>query len=284
MYEAASDTEVQPTAGTAVWAGMTIRLIATAIVASAALLPAWSAAPAQDRDDLRIRVGLGAQVRPEFIGAKERKVGPLVDVDIAKGNKPFRFEAPDDSFGFRLVTKDNFIFGPAGNVERSRKDHDVGLPLGKVKTSFEAGGFAEFLPMETVRVRGQLLKGVTGHKGLVGSAGVDKIWRDGDKYVFSVGPRLLFSDARYQRAYFGVDPVAALASGLPAYRPSGGLHAVALASGLQWQFNEKWGAFGYARAERLIGDAARSPIVRALGSRNQLSAGLGLSYAFRVKR
>jgi outer membrane protein len=59
---------------------------------------------------------------------------------------------------------------------------------------------------------------------------------------------------------------------------------VALASGLTTQFDERWGLFGYARAERLVGDAAKSPIVRAYGSRNQLSAGLGLSYAFRIRR
>ena len=71
---------------------------------------------------------------------------------------------------------------------------------------------------------------MNGHEGLVGSFGADRIWRDGDRYVFSIGPRVLFSDAKYQRAYFGVDNAAALASGLPAYRPSGGIHAVAMTS------------------------------------------------------
>jgi outer membrane protein len=33
-----------------------------------------------------------------------------------------------------------------------------------------------------------------------------------------------------------------------------------------------------------MGDAGKSPIVRELGSRNQLSGGLGLSYTFTVKR
>jgi molecular chaperone DnaK (HSP70) len=36
--------------------------------------------------------------------------------------------------------------------------------------------------------------------------------------------------------------------------------------------------------ERLVGDAAKSPIVRQFGSRDQLSAGIGLSYTFTVKR
>jgi outer membrane protein len=113
---------------------------------------------------------------------------------------------------------------------------------------------------------------------------VDQVWRDGDRYVFSIGPRQLFSNGRYQRAYFGVDPVAALATGLPAYRPSGGVHGIALASGLSYQFNPRFGMFGYARYERLIGDAAKSPIVKELGARTQLSAGAGLSYTFTIKR
>jgi outer membrane protein len=42
--------------------------------------------------------------------------------------------------------------------------------------------------------------------------------------------------------------------------------------------------FGFARYERLVGDAAKSPIVRELGSRNQLSGGAGLSYTFKMSR
>jgi outer membrane protein len=68
------------------------------------------------------------------------------------------------------------------------------------------------------------------------------------------------------------------------YRPGGGIHAVALASGLSYQFNPRFGMFGFARYERLVGDAAKSPIVRQFGSRDQFSAGLGLSYTFILKR
>jgi len=254
------------------------------LFACAALLPAFSAAQAQDKEDIRVRVGLGAQLRPEFIGADDREVAPYWDVDIARGDDPFRFEAPDDKFGIRLISEEKFTAGPAANIEGSRKNSDVGAPVGKVKTTFEAGAYAEYLPTESFRLRGEALKGVNGHKGFVGSVGADYIARDGDKYVFSVGPRVMLSDSRYQRAYFGVSPSAALASGLPSYRPKGGVHALALASGLSYQFSPKIGAFGFARYERLVGDAAKSPIVRELGSRNQISAGLGLSYTFNIAR
>jgi len=254
------------------------------LLACAATLIASSPALAQDGDDLRVRVGLGGQMEPEFIGSDDLELGPLWDLDIARGDKPFRFEAPDDKFAIRLFDKNGFSAGPTANIEGSRKNKDVGAPVGKVETAIEVGAFAEYLPSETIRLRADLRKGIDGHKGLVGSIGADRIWRDGDRYVFSIGPRVLFSDGRYQRAYFGVDRAAAFASGLPAYRPGGGIHALAAASGLSYQFSPRFGMFGYARYERLVGDAAKSPIIREFGSRNQLSGGIGLSYTFTIKR
>jgi len=155
---------------------------------------------------------------------------------------------------------------------------------GKVPTTIEAGAFASYQLSDSLYLRAEALKGLGGHDGIVGTLGADQIWRDGDRYVFSIGPRVLFSDNRYQRAYFGVSPAVAVASGLPAYRPSGGIHGVAAASSISYQFSPRWGMFGYGRYARLVGDAAKSPIVRELGSRNQLSGGVGLSYTFTMKR
>jgi outer membrane protein len=254
------------------------------LIACAALVPAWTAASAQESDDLRVRVGLGAQVRPDFIGADSTEVAPLGRFNIARGSDPFKFSAPDYSFGIPLVSSGGFSVGPAANIASGRKNSDLDVPVGKVKTTIEAGAFASYQLTDSLYLRAEALKGLGGHKGVVGTIGADQIWRNGDKYVFSIGPRVLFSDSRYQRAYFGVTPAAALASGLPAYRPSGGIHGVAAASSMSYQFNPRWGVFGYGRYERLVGDAAKSPIVRELGSRNQLSGGLGLSYTFTMKR
>jgi outer membrane protein len=62
------------------------------------------------------------------------------------------------------------------------------------------------------------------------------------------------------------------------------VHAVGLASGLSYGFSPRWGMFGFARYDRLVGDAGKSPIVRDLGSRNQLAAGVGLTYTFTIRR
>jgi outer membrane protein len=248
----------------------------------AAILPAWSAAAAQDSSDIRVRVGLGAQLQPKFIGADKDSLRPLFHINTARGDHEFSFSAPDDSPGISILTTDGFSFGPAGNIESRREQSDVGARIGNVPTTFEAGAFAQYMPGDSFRVRAEILKGINGHHGVLGSIGADKIWRSGDQYVFSIGPRLLFSDARFQRAYFGVTPRASLASGLPTFRPKSGLYGVALASGLSYQFSTHWGLFGYARYERLVGDAAKSPIIRDLGSRNQLSGGIGLNYTFTI--
>lgn len=253
------------------------------LILAGALLPAWSAALAQDRD-LRVRLGAGAELRPQYPGADADKVGPLFDVSIAHGTDPFKFKAPDDSAGIAIVSTKDFSFGPVANFVGSRTDFDVGAPVGRVPPTFEAGVFAGYRLGNGFRLRGELLKGIGGHKGVHAQLGVDRVWRDGNRYVFSIGPRLLISDARYQRAYFGVTPDAALASGLATYTPGGGIYGIAAASGMSVQLDSRWGLFGYGRYERLVGDAAKSPIVRQFGSRNQLSAGFGLSYTFIVKR
>ena len=254
-----------------------------AVVASAAHAQAQEQEQQTDRT-IRIRPGIGAQVRPEYPGADKKEVAPYLKFSIARGDNPFGFGAPDDAFGIGLLSIGPLRAGPAVNIQSGRKDSEVGKPLGEVKRTIEAGGFAEVLILDQFRLRADLRKGINGHEGMVGSLGADQIWRNGDRYVFSIGPRLLYSDSRYQRAFFGVTPEAAAASDLPIYRPGGGFHAVAAAAGMHYALGRPLGLFGYARYERLIGDAAKSPVVEELGSRNQMSAGLGLSYTMTVRK
>ncbi len=254
------------------------------LIGIAATLPAWSGVHAQDSRDIRVRVGVGAQLRPEYVGADKTSVSPLLHVNIARGTRQFSFGAPDDSPSIALTSANGLSFGPAANIAGRRKKSDVGGPVGDIKRTFEVGAFAQYEWRNSFRVRAELLKGINGHDGVLGTLSADKIWRDGDRYVISLGPRVLFSDGRYQRTYFGVSPAVSVASGLPTYRPRSGIYGVAVASGMTYAVNDRWGLFGFARYERLVRDAARSPIVRDFGSRNQLSGGIGLNYTFIIHR
>ncbi|WP_114227414.1 MULTISPECIES: MipA/OmpV family protein [Sphingomonas] len=235
-------------------------------------------------NDLRVRVGGGVQTRPSFIGSDNNDIVPLFRLSIARGDHEFHFSAPDDGLSLPLFTSGGFSIGPIGYLQSRRRNSDAGVAIGEVKRSVEVGGFVDYVLDDSIRLRAELRQGVTGHKALVGQVGADKIWRDGDKYVFSIGPRVMFGSGKFDRTYFGVSPAASLATGLPAYTPGSGVYAVALASGLNVDLGHRFGLFGFGRYERLVGDAAKSPFIRTYGSRNQFSAGAGLTYTFTVRR
>lgn len=234
----------------------------------------------REKEPRRIRIGLGAQVVPKFTGADDLRISPYWDIDVTRGDKPFEFEAPDESASFSLIDASGFEFGPTANLEGSRRRKDIGANMDEVGISIEVGAFAQYWLTPAFRLRVEGRKGVTGHKAWVGSAGADFVARDGDKYVFSIGPRVSLSDRKYQTAYFGVNPREAAATGLPGYRPGGGVHAVGAAAGLTVSLTERVGMVGYARYDRLISDAGDSPFIRTYGSRDQLSGGIGLTYTF----
>jgi len=227
-----------------------------------------------------VRIGLGPQVTPSYPGADEVRFGPYINVDTARGDTPFGFEAQDESFGFTVINANGIGAGPSVSIQRSRTNADVGTSIGKVKTTIEAGGFLTAYAAPNLRLRAELRRGLGGHDGFVGEVSADLIMRDGDNYVFAIGPRVVLSGARYQRAYFGVTPAQRQATGLALYRPGGGVQSVGGTAGLTYQFSRRWGVMTYGRYDRLLSDAADSPVVRQLGSRNQFSGGLGLTYTF----
>ena len=250
-------------------------------VASCVALTCAAPATAQDADEpRRTRVGLGIQLVPKFPGADDVSLRPMVSVARARGAEEFEFEAPDESFGLAVIETGGLTFGPAVNLEGSRKANDVGANLPKVGFTVEVGGFVQYAISERVRLRSEVRKGIGGHEAWIGELSADFVTRDADKWLFSVGPRLGVSSGKYQQAYFGVSPAASLTSGLPAFDADGGLMSVGLASGYLRQLTPRWGVFSYGKYDRLAGDAGKSPIVRQLGSRNQLHGGIGLTYTF----
>jgi outer membrane protein len=256
----------------------TAAALCTCLIASLALT---GPAAAQEEDaPRRTRVGLGVQLVPSYPGADSHNVLPMFDLARASGDDPFAFQAPDESFGFALVRKGGFAFGPVLGFEGSRTAKDVGAPLDKVDATIELGGFAQYAISPSFRTSLEARRGIGGHEGWTGTAGADYVARDDDKYLFSIGPRLTWSDARYQRAYFGVTPAEAAKSGLAAFRPGAGVQALGATASFLTQLSRRWGIYSYAKYDRLVSDAARSPVVRRHGSRDQLSGGVALTYTF----
>jgi len=254
------------------------RILAAAFLATAIAAPA----AAQEGRGRTVTVGIGAQIAPKFYGSQDYSIFPLPNFGLRREGRPMPFEAPDDSFGVGLLGQDSaFNFGPIARLVAKREEDDVGAPVGDVSMTIEAGGFAQVFLGPNFRVRGELRQALNGHDGLVGDIAADFIVRDGDQTIFSIGPRAHWADNNFHDAYFGV-PVAIPAAGLAAYNPGSGFYSVGARAGLTQRLGRNWGLFGYAGYDRLIGDAADSPIVRQFGSRDQLSGGLGLFIEFNV--
>lgn len=259
---------------------MLYRFVPLALIAIALPAAAQEQGEEPTREPLRTRIYLGPQLSPKTPGARELSFGPFFDISRARGDDPFEFEAPDESFGFPVVDAGGVEFGPALGFRGKRKAADIGVPLHEVGFSFEIGGFAQTYLAKNIRVRAEARQAVSGHDGLVGEVSADYIARDGDKWLVSIGPRVTLADGRYHRAWYGITAADSAASGLAQFRPDGGIEGVGLAAGYLRQLSKRIGLSAYARYDHLVGDAGRSPYVRTAGSRSQPSVGLALSYTF----
>ena len=250
-------------------------------LAALVLLCSPAAALAQEEDDRprRTRVALGPQIAPTYPGADGVSLRPFIDVSRVRGDDPFAFEAPDESFGLTLFNTGALAIGPSLGFEGKRKASDAG-GLPRVKSTFEVGGFVQFQLAEPVRLRAEVRQGIGGHKGLVADLSADYVLRDADRWLLSVGPRLTLSNDRYNDKYFSAAPLDAAAAGIRAYDADGGLQSAGATLGGLYQFTPRWGLQAYARYDRLVSDAADSPVVRAFGSRNQFSTGVAATYTF----
>ena len=232
------------------------------------------------REPMRYRVGLGPNIYPKFPGSDGYDIGPLVDFSRARGDNEFAFEAPDESFDVTLLNLDGFKIGPSANLEGSRTAADVGADLPKVGFTVEVGAFAQIPLGEHLRFRSELRKGLGGHGGWISNNSVDLVFRDGDDWLVSVGPRVAWADGEYHESWYGVDAAASVTSGLPVFEADGGIMSYGATASFIKQLSTRVGVFGYGKYDRLTGDAASSPIVSQLGSRDQWSGGIALSYTF----
>jgi outer membrane protein len=247
----------------------------------------FAAAPAtaQDSGGYTVTIGAGAQTYPKYPGADSYGINPMPIFGFRREGSPIPFQAQDDGIGFGFLGHDSaFNFGPAIRLVNKREEDDVGAAVGDVGFTVEAGGFVEVFPVRNLRLRGELRQGIGGHGGLAGDIGADLVIRDADTYIFSIGPRARWGDRDFQRAYFGVTPAVASTTGLASFAPDSGFYAVGAMAGITYKLGRNWGLRGYAGYDRLIGDAANSPIVRGFGSRDQFSGGAGLFFEFNVGR
>jgi outer membrane scaffolding protein for murein synthesis (MipA/OmpV family) len=229
-----------------------------------------------------VMVGIGGEYAPDFVGSNNGKALPVPIFSIRRAGSVDQFRGPRDSASIALLDVGNFRAGPAFKYVSSRKSDKYAelTGLGDVKAAYELGGFVEYFPVDWLRLRSELRQGMGGHTGTVADVSADVIVPLIQRLTISAGPRFTWKSTKATAPYFGVDAVQAAASGLPNYDARGGAHSVGFGSQISYRFNPQWEVHAYVEYQKLLGDAADSPLVKLRGSSNQITVGLGASYSF----
>jgi outer membrane scaffolding protein for murein synthesis (MipA/OmpV family) len=227
--------------------------------------------------DWRFNIGGGAMTQPEYEGAKRYEVVPSPIFDIRY--RDIAFASDGEGLGVNLLRGTTYRAGIAisydigrGHTEDPRLAtlHAVG-PTPEVKLF----GEAFFLPFV---VTAAIRQGIVGHQGLIGDFGAYiPIPLATDLYLFA-GPTISIANKEYMHSYFGVTPNQSTAGPqLRAFSPGAGAKDVGFGVTAAYLLTDNWIIIADGAFERLIGDAANSPIVE---TKSQFAAGINLVYHF----
>lgn len=218
---------------------------------------------------IEFELGGGLAVKPRYEGSKDYLFSPYPTIRFQRLTLPNGFQiGGGDGMGLN--------FSPAFNLqgERSASDNPELAGLPDVDRAVELGVGVSYT-QPGYRFFAEIRKGVTGHDGVVGEFGGDMILRPNEALELSAGPRFSFANNEYMDTYFSVSPSASLASGFSTYDAGAGFKSSGVEAGARYEFMPDTALEASARYDRLVGDAADSPVVAA-GSKNQFSARIGL--------
>lgn len=223
---------------------------------------------------LRYDVRLGAQTRPAYFGSDEMVAAPdfALHFDYARLKGFGEYGSTDENVRPRA-------FGLRGSLrfigERSADDYEELKGLEDIDAALELG-LGLIYRQKNFEAFGDIRYGAVGHNGFTGQLGADAITFPADRWEFRIGPRMVFGDNRFADTYFGVSDSEALDSGLPSFEAGGGLLGAGIEATARYRFNELWGIEAGLRADRLLNDAADSPITE-MGSEDQVRFRVGIT-------
>ena len=240
-------------------------------------------------------IGLGVGLTPDYEGSDHYEVGvvPFGRFSYKEYQQYLQF---GPNFGSRTyqarlnaMPYEGFELGPMLTYRPGRKhveNNDVDR-LPNTDNAAEAGGFTRYwLP---VGLPGRQAVGLD----LSGAADVSNAYngwwiQPGLDYKAGLSETVgfsarVFSDyasANYMDEFFSISSGQSARSGLRQFNADAGWKDVGLSLGVNWQFASNWFTGAAANYERLIGDAADSPVARSAGSKNQAAGGVYVGYKF----
>jgi len=249
--------------------------------------PAGNPMPDGSRD---MYVGLGVQSAPRYDGTGNRKVTALPVLQVQWSNGVF---VSGMSAGMHLSASPTLEYGPLLALLPGRDEAGSGNGLGGVvdTTSFavampaidklavlrsgrlggmdeigarlQAGAFVNAYLTPQWRLTGSALLGSGKDRdGARLILGVQRLAAaDGERHRVSLAAGLTLVNRNDNRTYFGITREEAARSRFADYQPGGGLQDVHAGARWNWAWTPSWMLTSSLQAKRLLGSAAKSPLV-----------------------
>jgi outer membrane protein len=284
-------------------AAIAVLLGTTATVAVAADLPPQAAPPATapamynpaPANQWTVTLGIEGRIVPAWPGAetgfdnKKAGLSALPLISVRKAGTPPTFFGPRDGFGISIIDLAQFKLGPVGKIvwKRTASDYAEINGLTDVNYALQVGGFAEFWAVPWLRLRAEVRKGFGGETGVTGDVFLDAVVPIG-QLTLSGGPRMTVQSDKAVSPYFSISSAEATAANsaqptlapLTAYTAGGGIYSYGAGAQARYFWSPQWATHVFVEYERLVGDAANSPLVVQRGSPNQFTYGAGVTYSF----
>lgn len=265
---------------------MSLKPIMLITVAVIALAVAGSAIADQSRkeenfpspdSDWSIRIGAFGFYAPEYEGSDNYDVGGLPYVDITwrdtvflnarNGLGAYVLNRPDVKLGLSV----GYSFG------RDEDDSDDLEGLGDVDGGATANVLFEW-KIDDISFNTHYEQQFTGEDtGFQVHLGLGYDLNLTPKLILKPSVRTSLASSDYMEAYFGVSSGQSGRSGLREYNADAGFKSVGAQIMAIYRLTTHWGIQASTGYDRLVGDAADSPVVK---DENQFRIGMGLSYTF----
>jgi MipA family protein len=238
-------------------------------------------------DGIRVTLGAGAGVAPDYEGSDYYQAVPLWNLNVSNLYHPKTYvQVFGPLLRSNFIPDDHWRLGVAGqfikkrdNVHNDRVDDlesvDASAMLGLI------GGY-DFLadPRRDLVLEVEARQDVANDNGFL--ATIRGAYRgtltESLGMVAFVGST--WADDDYMSSYFGIDAANAAASGLDQFNADEGFKDLSFGGGLSYRFLERWSVAAFGTYARLLNDAKDSPIVDDVGDANQFFGGALINYQF----
>jgi outer membrane scaffolding protein for murein synthesis (MipA/OmpV family) len=231
-----------------------------------------------EKENWKFSLGAVVGIKPDYEGSDDYEFAWAPDIKISwRDTIVLRGKSLRVVYRWNKLRAGALIAAEGG---RDEDDNNALRGLGDVDSGVAAGAFLDYKILKRVTLKSEYRhEFADGHGGALFDLGAELKLPFGKPWVKTYFGATYASED-YTQAFFGVNANQSAGSGLPQYDTDGGVKnfTFSLASG--YDITENWVIGATVIYKRLVGDAADSPLVEQRGSKDQVTAGIGLSYQF----